>query len=652
MIRRTENIKFRFWYGSQKLLLLFVILAAWSNILNAQYRNFHTVDVQINFDQPLREWDGFGVTYVQTAHTGDYNAYPQEYGGFSLLDSTKKTEIIDLIFGENGLKPGIAKIFLDPLHQSDPGGNYNHELSTRYLFEFYQMGLEKMKTYNGNLTFLTTLYGPPSYMTMQKKMRGRDFDTSQKQNLLNYFISWSDFLVREKKFPLKYISLHNEGEDWRRWPNDGIGTNFEHGHDYNMYWPPNLVAEMIPALRNALDKKGLSEVLVAPGETQNWLKFSLWGYADSIANKQESLDALGLITSHGFNAFTFGRWYSGTNNFGTQLLRSKKPGLKAWVTSDSWGKMDINFASNVWAQAYQCEINGYIPWAVIQRPTHWVNNDPNPGTAFVVNEKGEYSIQKGYYYYKQFTRAGQPLTTVSKVFTMDSELLPMGFASEKPGVSDAFILINTGITAPYRADMAEIVLNGEKIQFSFSDPGKNKSILRDIPHTIRKTEKGFALEFQEDAEGFDYANFNIHVFDGENSTEGMIGWKNHKGDFNPAKSVSVPKIDGVEDSCYENSETYRIDDVLFSETSSLFRASWKVVHAGSRLYFFVEVTDPTNYQERDVRITLKGSQNREYDAYRTSENENYQFIGSFRTDENGVFHYQSPPASVTTFLGR
>ena len=634
------------------MLSIIALLFFYSEKVTAQYRNFHTVDVQVNFDQPLREWDGFGVTYVQTAHTGDYKKYPQDYGGFSLLDSTKKAEIIDLIFGNDGLKPGIAKIFLDPLHQSVQRGNYNHELSTRYLFEFYQMGLEKMKSDNGNLAFLTTLYGPPAYITLQNQMRGRDFDIKKKQDLLDYFTSWSAYLVNEMKFPLQYISLHNEGDDWRRWPNDGVGTNFGHGHDYNMYWSPSLVAEMIPALRKALDKKGLQDVLVTPGETQNWFKFFYWGYADSIAHSSNSLDALGLITSHGFSGFTFGRWYSGTNNFGSQLLRSKNPGLKAWVTSDSWGKMDVNFASNIWAQVYQCEINGYIPWAVIQRPAQWTNNDPNPGTAFVVDENGNFTVEKGYYYYKQFSRAGQPNTTVSKVFSMDSELLPMGFSSSETGTKDAFILINTGITAPYRADMAEVTLNGRKIQFSFSDPGKNQNISKTIPHAIKKTEAGFCLEFQTDANGFDYSGFGIQVFDGENSTEGLIGWKNDKQGFNPKKADAIPVIDGLEDLVYQDSEKYQIDEVLFSETNPAFSASWKVVHAENKLFFVVEVTDPTNYQERDVRITLTGTNNRKFDAYRTSEHENYQFIGSFRTDDNGVFHYQSPPSSVTTFFGR
>jgi hypothetical protein len=108
----------------------------------------------------------------------------------------------------------------------------------------------------------------------------------------------------------------------------------------------------------------------------------------------------------------------------------------------------------------------------------------------------------------------------------------------------------------------------------------------------------------------------------------------------------------LEDSCYLISEIYQINEVLFSEISQSFSARWKAVQSGGKLFIFIQVTDPTNYQERDVRISLTGTKNREFDAYRTSENENYHFAGTFRTNENGVFHYQSPPSSVTTFFGK
>ena len=73
----------------------------------------------VNFNNELQEWDGFGVNYVEVCQTYDNEKNPQDYGGFSTLSENKKDEIIDLIFGENGLKPSILKMFLDPLHQKE-----------------------------------------------------------------------------------------------------------------------------------------------------------------------------------------------------------------------------------------------------------------------------------------------------------------------------------------------------------------------------------------------------------------------------------------------------------------------------------------------------------------------------------------------------
>ena len=39
----------------------------------------------VDFSKRIRDWDGFGVNYVEAAQTRDYRADPQEYGGFSLL---------------------------------------------------------------------------------------------------------------------------------------------------------------------------------------------------------------------------------------------------------------------------------------------------------------------------------------------------------------------------------------------------------------------------------------------------------------------------------------------------------------------------------------------------------------------------------------
>ena len=51
------------------------------------------------------------VNYVETAQTPNIR-YSQDYGGFSTLSKEQRQEIINLIFGDDGLKPGIIKMFL------------------------------------------------------------------------------------------------------------------------------------------------------------------------------------------------------------------------------------------------------------------------------------------------------------------------------------------------------------------------------------------------------------------------------------------------------------------------------------------------------------------------------------------------------------
>ena len=181
-----------------KKLLPFIVSSILSIFSYAQYPEIRGVDVHVKFDQKIREWDGFGFNYVETAQTPDYKEFPQEYGGFSLLDEKEKSEIIDLIFGKDGLKVGLVKMFYDPFHQSEPGGVFDHETTTEYMREFVRRGLEKTRSRGAGLQIITTLYGPPAYMTLQKVIRGRDIDPEHKEDLADYLINWVKYL-REKE---------------------------------------------------------------------------------------------------------------------------------------------------------------------------------------------------------------------------------------------------------------------------------------------------------------------------------------------------------------------------------------------------------------------------------------------------------------------
>jgi O-glycosyl hydrolase len=441
------------------LIIVITILSVYCNNLQAQYPVFRGCPVTVDFSKTLRDWDGFGFNYVETAQTVNYSTDPKDYGGFSIMSQKARDEITDLIFGEEGLKVGLVKMFLDPFHQSGPGGSYDHQTSTANMRMFVRKGLEKTRQRGSDLQIITTLYGPPAYMTLQKTMRGRDLDPAHASDLAEYLIDWVKYLREKEGFPVKYISLHNEGEDWERWPRDGKEGNIGKGHDYNLYWPPSQVTDFLGFMQPMLDKAGLADVKVTNGEPTNWYRFSFWGFPEEIAGNPAALKNLGLITSHGFYVGGYdNRWYGSHTNTGISYLRSLRPELHAWVTSTSWSKMDAKFIKEIWGNIYEAQVNGIIPWAGLQRPPLWVGGDPNPGCAVSVSETGDYEIQPGYWFYKQVSRAGQPGMKVAWTSSMDSELPVIAFASNGTGNKDSFVVVNTSA----KEKPAEIKVTGIK----------------------------------------------------------------------------------------------------------------------------------------------------------------------------------------------
>lgn len=442
---------------------LFFLILFYSIVVSAQEKVpiIPRPHLTVDFSKPVALWDGFGVNYVETSQTRDYEKWPQEYGGFSLLDDREKREILDLIFGSNGLKPGITKLFLDPFHEGltikdNDNGNankidqkkFNHSRTTNNILFFNTEGLRISKSQGRDLRMITTLYGPPAWMTNQNFILGRDVNKELYNELSEYITSWVSFLVKEKQFPIRYVSIHNEGDAYYRWPADGSTPGEDH-RDYNAHWSPEQVAEFLPILKTRLKQEALDSVQVTPGETQNWYRFDTWGYARALAENQSALSALGLITSHSF-AFDKDRksiYFGDFRSAGTDLLRSKKSSLHAWVTSMSWGGMGAEFIDEIQRNIYISKVNAVIPWATVQRPSHWIGGDPNSGTAIRINNDSSYTVLPGYYFYKQVSTAGQPGMVVASVTCLDPSVSAIAFASNGTSNPDNFVVINTADVA-------------------------------------------------------------------------------------------------------------------------------------------------------------------------------------------------------------
>lgn len=412
--------------------------------------------IEVRFDQPKQVWDGFGVNYVETAQTRDYEKWPQDYGGMSTLSEEERQEIIQLIFGEDGLKPGLLKMFIDPFHEGltiegndndDPMkidlDGYTHERTTKNMRYFVREGLKLTRNAGRNLTIINTLYGPPAWTTQQEMIRGRDMKPEMADEIAEYIAAFAKFMREREGFPVKYVSIHNEGEQPIRYNQDGRDAENLAGHDYNMNWKPEQIADMICRLGKVLGANGMEDVGPTPGENTYWSFFR--PFAQAIVVNPCALRSIGLITSHGFDGGTNPSqdYYSPLQDpVGINLLRSKRPGLHAWTTSASWGGMDINFLSLLQRSIYDLELNGFIPWAAVQRHSQWTKGDPNPGCAILVDEEGNYEVRPGYYLYKQVSRVGQPGMMIASVSCDDPYLGVIAFYSYRTRNPDAFVIFN------------------------------------------------------------------------------------------------------------------------------------------------------------------------------------------------------------------
>lgn len=405
----------------------------------AQVPEIQAIPAGVNFSLHLQEWDGFGFNYVETAQTRDYGQFPQDYGGFSLLNPESKQQIADLIFGENGLKIQIVKMFLDPYHQACPDCKFDHETTTQNMREFVRLALETTKARGDSLEIITTLYGPPAWATVQKHIGGRDLDTSQAMNLCYYMADWINYLTING-YPVKNLSMHNEGEDFYRWNYDVGSQRFTH-FDFNMYWPPAQVNRFLKLLPSALGKYGLSHIGLTNGEPSNWTRFYFWGYAHALAHDTLALHNLKLLTSHGFiNGNATKLSYGTANSLTKNMLSEEKPQLHAWVTSCSWGNPDFDFMRIVHENIYSAKVNALIPWAGIQNPQQWIDGDPNPGCPVVIDSTGTWKTATIYYLYKQLTRAGQRGMAVAEAFLASPAAHIIAFAGKNSGQPDAFVL--------------------------------------------------------------------------------------------------------------------------------------------------------------------------------------------------------------------
>jgi len=416
------------------------------------------VHATVDFGKKLQVWDGFGAQYVQVHHTRDFKAWPEDYGGLSHLNEDQRQQVIQLVFGADGLKPGIVKAWVDPFHQpvndnDDPYtidlAKFDHETTTKWVMYFCKRGLTETRKRGDDLNFLVTLHGAPGWVTKQKALQGPDLDSALKLELAKYIASWAKYLRDIQGLPVKYLSPMNEGEDRSRWPADGTDPVSFWAFEHNLYWPEYQIVDFLHYAREVLDRNGMKEVGLTNGEPTYWGAFYSYKdksgrvaeYARRIREDSIALKNLALITSHGF-----GKSYDPR---GIDLIHDIRPDLHAWTTSGTWGDMSVDILEDFRQQIYTVKVNALMPFAMVHNdfesdklsyPANWriSSNFNSP----IKTNNGRVEVTKAYYHYKQVSRAGQPGTAVASVSSDDPQLGLIAFTSNGTRNGDAFTVIN------------------------------------------------------------------------------------------------------------------------------------------------------------------------------------------------------------------
>lgn len=404
----------------------------------------------VDFADSLQPWDGFGVNYVQSAQWRGFDtAHNEDYGGFSQLSDEEQEEIMQLIFGADGLQPSLIKMFLDPYHEGrtiadndndDPfvinSEGFDHQSTTTHMRRFVKQGLQMTREQGRDLEIITTLYGPAPWMTKQKFVRGRDLDTTLKYELAEYMISWVKYLREEEDLPVNYLSFHNEGENNDRWDTQAL-TPGEAGHDHNLWWPKEQIIDFLHIMPQMLQKHGLEDIRLATGECVSWGSMVDQEISQAIASDDKALQNLGLITSHSFSS----RVPSAVGIIRAKKQRQHQEYLHAWVSSTSFVRMYIDFLYNFHHEIYSTKVNAIIPWAPIQVKDMWIGGEPNQGCAIWVTDSS-YQIRSGYYFLKTFMRAGYAGMNVVKTSSSDDHIFLTAFAQGQSQQPDAFNVLN------------------------------------------------------------------------------------------------------------------------------------------------------------------------------------------------------------------
>ncbi len=396
----------------------------------------------VDFSKTIREWDGFGISFLNSLCIKPDPVPSLFKSENNLIDENSFKKIAELIFGLDGLKISIIKTFISLSKQKQFSFHYNENDSVnkseisftpfdQETSTFCEMAYKASMSWGATIQLLCTFTNPPGWMTRQKITGGRDLDPSHRIDYAHIMAASIKYLLNNN-LPVKYLSIHHHGEDWHKWDENGQKSN---DLLYSLYWPPEQVADFIKLLRRMLDKNDLANIALTSGETC-CLRFTDWGYANAITEDPSVLESLGLISSC-TSTIEFDNKTIAVQSYGIDELQNKHPGLRLWITNDSYSSVDSQVLSQIRHFIYNSRTNAVFVGNLFNSAT---DLKESPFLFTYVNDN--LSVSDSYYYLKILCRAGQSGMMICTVACNLPGVSLIAFSSNNTKNHDSFVILN------------------------------------------------------------------------------------------------------------------------------------------------------------------------------------------------------------------
>ncbi len=398
----------------KKVLAIFLcalMLLSSANITFAKDCKIYDVSLDLSQKSPFGTFDGWGTSICWWGHHLGEN-----------LTSEQLEEVVKALYDEKtGLGLNIARYNIGG--GDDPTHNHQREFDGRNMPGLCDKdGNWSLENDKGQLTALELCvkYGadileafsnsPPYYMTESGCSSGNH--NSGENNLPDdKFEEFAEYLAEavlriQNEYKIKFDTLEPFNEsDTNYWGYEGWqeGCHFD-VEDHS---------RLILLVREALDKRGLEDVMVSAADETN-----VWRTGENIKKvyTKEAIDALGRVNTHSYSVGDYNYTKNAVSEAGKKLYMTEVDGDGS-IGGEKSGNMGpaLWFANKINEDLRGLEPNAWVMWQAAAMAYDGEHKDSGYWNVLSVDQNtGEVNKTKKYYAYKQFTKFIRPGDTLVK----------------------------------------------------------------------------------------------------------------------------------------------------------------------------------------------------------------------------------------------